>query len=237
MMKRGVLMVKQRKAQVTIFILLALLLLVAAGVTLTIKWNANKEKLDTEFKKSISDASSSFYPVDFFISTCLEKTTKEGIRVIGLHGGVLYPPSSFIVRSDDPVNSDGVQISTTTLPYWVHAKTPTGMQPQVTLSGIPPLCKAGRTSCVTTVNAPSPFDGSSLAGVSIEEQLERYIKEELPRCLNDFSDLREKGFTFDVLGMPEPSVSMRQKDYNLARDGDVFVGLYYPLKVTYQNTE
>ena len=58
---------------------------------------------------------------------------------------------------------------------------------------------------------------------SWENDISKYIYEELPKCINDFEPLKEFGYEVDFK-TPKPNV--------MIRDADVLVKLNYPLKIT-----
>ncbi len=78
---------KNKKAQIALFLILGFIIVIAVSFTLYIK-NIQKNDL---IEKS-SELSVEFQPVKNFIESCIDKTSKEGLYIIGYQGGYISLP-------------------------------------------------------------------------------------------------------------------------------------------------
>jgi hypothetical protein len=99
-----------KKAQVTIFIILAVLVVVSAGVYFFVWGNLGNDEVPTEVK-----------PVyDYYVS-CIDELTKQGISLLGQQGGYIYvddlkfEAGSYFMPFSSQLNFLGQPI-----PYWFY---------------------------------------------------------------------------------------------------------------------
>ena len=80
-----------KKGQVTIFLILALVIIMVFGTLLYLMSTMAKiklqKKVDAVFQEAVETSSISHY-----VTLCLEKSLKEGIRRLGAQGGFIYDP-------------------------------------------------------------------------------------------------------------------------------------------------
>lgn len=78
---------KEKRGQVTLFVIIAILIVVA-GVLFFI---FRGEKAESDFEGSL--ASEEVMPVKNFVTSCIEKSVKDVVYLIGQGGGYSYPPN------------------------------------------------------------------------------------------------------------------------------------------------
>src|SRR3989344_1835269 len=76
----------QNKGQVAIFLIIGILLLLAAGVTMYLQGRSIEKG---RFEPIIDEVPAEFRPLKEFVDACLEQTTIKGLTLIGLHGGYI----------------------------------------------------------------------------------------------------------------------------------------------------
>jgi hypothetical protein len=157
---------QQKKGQVTIFILTGLIFMIAigVGVVLLSEDKVDDESVILETQESVFEAR----PVQQYISACLEQTLQQGIEAVARNGGYLNPIHDFDI-SLQPTESEMIVRGPNHLPYWFYFDEESG----TFSSNAPPLRRA---------------DGTN----SIEEQLENYIKQELPLCFDQFERYKDR---------------------------------------------
>lgn len=78
----------KKKSQITIFVLLGLALLIGVGFIVYIRNSATK----TADAEKISNLPFDFVPVKNYVESCIENIGKDGILLIGMHGGYFILP-------------------------------------------------------------------------------------------------------------------------------------------------
>ena len=82
------------KSQTTIFIIIAVL--IAASIVLIIYSRTSSKKSDLEKEYFINQGiEPSINNIQNFIVDCLEETSKEALKIIGIHGGYYIPPELY----------------------------------------------------------------------------------------------------------------------------------------------
>ncbi len=212
--KRGLVLVRN-KAQVTLFIILGVLLVI--GVSLYIisseRIFVKEEAEEIEKKQEIP---SQFNAISIYVENCIAKVAEEGLSRIGQTGGYIEPrrygissnpsePTEGRAVRFDPSNED------TSTVYWWHFKS----NNQCTKDC---QCTSERPNLRKNQREPS-----------IEGQLSRYINENLGSCIKNFEELKRKGFAIEELSQPTSNV--------VILDGAVGVTVNYPLKVLQEDSE
>lgn len=162
---------KSKKAQVTLFVIIGLVLLVVAFIFFAIHTPTSQEE---QLLKSVKDVDATIKPVQIYVESCLQSVSLESLKILGEHGGYIDPvgvnsQKAFSYDQANPVDSDGVFFAETNdyfIPYWFHSKS----------------------------KAESPDLDPVVAMPTIEEmQLDHqnYVKRNLYECINDF-----KSFSF-----------------------------------------
>src|SRR3989338_777231 len=200
-----------KKGQVTIFIILGIIILIGAGLFYVIRSESIKEDLDTEVLKAVEQIPVEFRPVAAFIEGCLEDTAKEGLKKLGERGGFIDLIDNGIITKEAPTESAAVQQakgSSLAAAYWWYLDSPNYCETDCSFGIVPEQKLALKKN-------PSK--------VSIESQLEDYIKESLQSCIENFAVPRSQGFTVTEKSPPSPTVQITEND--------VIVLIDYPLEV------
>lgn len=152
-----------KKAQVTVFIIIGMLLIATVATVIYFQ---------TQFKK-IPAFELSEDPVTAYVQQCLVDVTEEAVLLAGQRGGYLYQEELSDKEKEilqlTPFSSDVLLLANgkQRLPYWYYQKND-----GIDRVAIPELEKT--------------IDGDN----SIQDQIERYIEEKMPGCLNDFEALQ-----------------------------------------------
>ncbi len=157
----------RKRAQLTIFIIAAILVLILGGVIAYFQYNKNKEQIEIQQPADLKQVSS-------FISQCVKETAKTGLIKLGQQGR-LYPDVY-------------MESSNTKIAYYYYK---------------------GQGHFPTKITV-------------VEEELSRYIKENINSCINDFSAF---GYDFDS----DFSAFQASTEFN---ENDVTIQVNYPLEVS-----
>ncbi len=193
-----------KKAQVTIFIILAIVILIGAGTYLFLAAQDTEAGLtgETKIKEKIPVE---FDPVKNYVTECAQKTLQQGLLKIGQTGGY--------ASIDEPELNGNANLADGVLPLTKESKNKvvywryyTGTQLG---SKQPPLYKKDETA--------------HTSGQSIESQLGKYVALKIENCLNDFAEFTAQGFTVERTGTPSSTATVGESDISIL--------LTYPLKV------
>jgi|GEM_PF-2787077 len=199
-----------KRGQVTIFIVLALVILIIAGIGI---YMFNKVKTTT-LSLQRTPAGDDVKPIQVFVEDCVGNSAKEAVVLLGQHGGYIDPSNQalsgrqFSVDAASPEDRDfttlnsGSNSFSTAIPYWYY-DDPSGS------------C----SNCVEKSNTPFIQD--------IEFQINAYAASKGLECLNNFSDFTARGYS--IVPTDDLYVSSH------IRDSDVAVQIYYPLTITYRS--
>jgi len=171
-----------RKAQITLFAIIGVVLLLVIGLMLFL----SKPK-DISPEEEISE-STILTPIEAHVKNCISEIGKDGIIKLGMHGGYIDPEEFGIVpNSALPTYANGISLfeDSETLPYWFYLK-----------SSNP--CKQ---NCIVSSEQP-PINAKD--GVrSMESQLASYVEENIGFCMNNFSALEKTGISAVIDGAPD----------------------------------
>lgn len=205
-------MTNNKKAQITAFIIIGVILLFAAALILFIKTQLNK---DVE-QPDLPDAPTKIEPVVELVGLCLEQVSKEALEKIGLHGGYTDPESYGLnIDPYQPTESDALSVAAESgfdVAYWHFMKSDNEC-----------------TDCVFSSWKPhleSPQGASRDA--SIESQISKYVNDHIQDCLNSFREM-EPEFSVAPEGEPKASTSITRNE--------VVVNLQYPLSISAQGEQ
>lgn len=208
-------MLKDRKAQVTVFMIIGIILLFSTALMFYIR-NEVAGGISDEFVPSIQEVPLEAQPIKVFVENCLKRTATAGIKQLGIHSGYIDPTDyelsekAFLVGVF-PTESDALSMPNSPnslMPYWWYLESPND-------------CSG---NCKLSSNRPGLREDTP--GVSLEGQLDKYIERHIGACLDGFRSFREQGFEITENG---PLVS----EVTLA-DADVVLLLEYPLSVERQ---
>ncbi|MBI2208222.1 hypothetical protein HYU50_01900 [Candidatus Woesearchaeota archaeon] len=205
-----------KKAQVSIFIILGIVILAAAAVVFYINTTAEEEEIEPGVFISTKEIPTQLDPVSNFVTQCLDDAAVRGLKLIGEHGGYVDINSPELTKqnfkmSNDPTESDAVAFapqSDLKIPYWWYLESSNNCQ----------------ETCKFASKRPPLRDEDN----SIEKQLDRYIEKNLPECINNFESLKEQGF--------EITQSSAIKANTKVAENDVVVVLDYSLEAKKSDT-
>jgi hypothetical protein len=194
------------KAQVTVFVIIGAMVLLAAMLFFAVNRNLNEDKpgFDT------LDVSLETRPTFQLVESCLEQISLTALRKVSSQGG--YIEFSGLKYNDFPYASDIVNFPPNKIPYWRHL-TECGDKVFCEKSHIPPLCKPGSSkTCFSTSSGDN----------SIQEQVEIYIEQNIDSCLNNFESLSHM-YNISTVARPDVSVTFSKEETRIILD--------YPLTI------
>ncbi|MBU0461310.1 MAG: hypothetical protein KJ574_01855 [Nanoarchaeota archaeon] len=207
---------KKRRAQVTIFLIIGVILLFSSAILLYIRGRV--AEAPAEFKPVVEEVPLELQPAKLYVEACVKQVTKNALRMIGLQGGYInvtdYMMSgkTFDVSlgtSSMPTDYDAIAMfeeSATYMPYWWHMDSPNDCSGTCTFaSGMPKLYK-------------------TYGANSIEAQVDTYVQKELKSCLGNYAPLTAQGFEVQEMGELTSDFRVGLKD--------VAVLVEYPLRIT-----
>lgn len=193
--------IRNRKAQITVFMVLGIILLFSTALIFYIKGRIPVP--EGEVLPALQDTPDVLKPVRSFVEGCAAQTMEVGLDRAMEHGGLIYT-DELTVDIVEPTEGEGVEYVPDSLykvPYWSYMKSKNDCTEGCTLSTkMPTLCKSGRIGCITS------GDGS------IEEELQRYLEEEMKGCIRDFKQLQNQGYTITELSNITANVNIRERD-------------------------
>jgi len=177
--------VSNSKGQVTVFIILGLIAIIAVSLVLYLN-TVKIEKPSEQEVQAVAEVPELLLPVKSYISECVRSTAKDAIRRMGDYGGYtdVGTIKDFKVNRVDPTSSDGVAFSLRSdliVPYWWYMSSDNEAFPAEFSSKRPNLYKA---------------QGEP----SMERQLDLWIEENIEICLADFNALKVQGYFFEDIG-------------------------------------
>lgn len=100
--------VKSRRSQVTIFVILAIVILAGIGIFFYVRSNISVSTIPSDFK-----------PVEESFLACVQDYTRAGVDMLGQNGGYIYLPS-FEAGSAYAPSSNMLSFAGTPMPYWYY---------------------------------------------------------------------------------------------------------------------
>lgn len=170
---------QNKKGQVTIFIIIGIIILfVFAGVLYFTKYTVT-DQTTVEGTPIVSSVPAEFQPLQTYTENCVRNTAKQGLKLLGQQGGYIYPELSgkFTLT---PTEADGIFLGSLSVPYWHYKKNPSSDQENIYTSLQPKLHL------------------SEDASFSVEAQLNRFIREKIGSCLNEYQPFVQQGFVVNV---------------------------------------
>lgn len=200
----------QRRAQVTVFIILGVVLLVAVSVYLYVQTQTTQKTLEEAQVPVVKEVPVEFQPVNSYVETCMAQVGVEALQKLGSQGGYI-DPLKYGLRTNpvNPTEADAVEFVTGSgviVPYWFYLKSNN-------------RCDA---DCQFQYNRPHLF--RSEGEPSIEGQLDDYMNTHLADCLKDFSVLKAKGYGIEQAGQIKTTTDIFAKDLGFL--------IEFPLKIT-----
>ncbi len=171
-----ILLPNSKRAQVTIFIIIGIVILFAfAGILYVTKLNVT-ESFTAAGEPVIADVPQEFKPIRSYTEHCLQEVAARGLRLLGQQGGYIYPDVVGRYSTTDPTESDGINLDPAKVPYWYYNVEPNAAY-KVTFSSLQPK--------LHSKDDPQ---------MSIESQLARFVDENIENCLSDYTPFTQSGF-------------------------------------------
>ncbi len=211
---------KAKKAQITAFIIIAILLLFSVYLVFYTKSRISKSLAEREILEEIPQE---FLPVKNFVESCIEQKAIEGLNEIGRQGGYTNPaewgfnrfptPSSSMSPTDFGYNS--VYFSGA-VPYWWYVKDSNTCQNDCKAAGLAPHLYRDVRNEVSLLKAEPSI-------LSIEVQLDEYINKNLKKCVRGFATLPSLGFDITEKGNARAKTTVAEEN--------VIVEVEYPIEI------
>lgn len=199
-----------KKGQLTVFIIIGIVLLFSTALGLYVKKSVSS--YSTPVDVALEQVPQEIKPIQTYVSNCVELTAKEAIRKIGVQGGYL-DASGLVVNDAQPSTAEAISMSPGSevkVPYWYYMKSPNDCE----------------TGCEFNTKQ-LPLFRTAGTGNSIEEQIDKYVKEKLSSCLANFIPFKQQ---FEV----------KQGDVNVVTTvakTNVFIQVTTPITVTASRRE
>ncbi|MCK4589222.1 MAG: hypothetical protein KAT77_02180 [Nanoarchaeota archaeon] len=216
----------KRKAQITIYLILGIVLVASFVIVLYLAGSATTEKLSGQKQKVITAALEAS-AVNYYAQICLENGLKDGLELVGKQGGVIYQEQGGLVDKD-------------TRGYVEHNGDMVGLGIKK-VNVFLPVYPCGNLSeeapdyCRYPQEDEDYFFGQKifpiLAGgaFSIEGQLERFIVNYTQECIQDFISREIGGLAVE----PGENISVNV----VFSEKSTLVKMDYPLQVEVGGTE
>ncbi|MFP4112504.1 MAG: hypothetical protein ACLFPQ_04625 [Candidatus Woesearchaeota archaeon] len=158
-----------KKAQITIFIIIGIGIIVG-GVLLYALLNSGILDEETDrILERISQTNDDTQPIQMYVHTCIKEIGKEAVKKIGMNAGYVNPVADFSVDFE-PTESEMIVFGPNKLPYWHYYDDDTGV-----------------------FGSFAPWlDSEDDPDNSIESQIEKYVDENIGKCLNYFSPFKRQ---------------------------------------------
>jgi len=199
-----------KRGQITIFIILGMLLLIAGAVGIYMIYSG-QDKIEDEFRR-ISDTPFDIAPIYDYIDACVEDIAQDGMIKLGERGGYLdldeHTDKGFIIDILEPYNADAVTFGIDpdyAIPYWWYMDSD--------------------IDCINCHMSIAKRPSSS----EVFEGLDVYILENLETCIDGFKPLQDIGYAFEKTG--DTSVS------TYAASDSVVINMDYPLDILKDSKE
>ncbi len=206
--------IMNRKSQVTVYIIIGILFLVAAALFFYIR--AEKIKLEAPAQQETAEVPLEFQALNSYIEGCIIKTGTEALIKIGNSGGYTNLEENNIkANPEKPTESNALlffpQDKNTEVAYWNYFKS--------------------KNNCMRDCECSSerPKLHKSQGSPSIEGQIDGYINSNLKACLDDFKTFRQMGFDISEMGSVKTDARVAESD--------LIISVEYPLKAKIGGSE
>jgi hypothetical protein len=199
----------EKKGQITVFIILGIIILFVVALTIYIKGSMNTVRPPVQ-QLVVSDE---IEPIQVYVTECLSAISKDALIRLGQNGGYIALPSGMKVNPSKPYDSDALFFSPQVMPYWYYSKPCAGSGIGCIYLRDPPLCEKG-ADCVLPYRSTSGTD-------SMEEQMNKFIEENIDTCLNGFAPFTDR---FEI------QAGAKNVDTKIA-ESEVGFKLEYPLLI------
>ncbi len=197
-----------KKAQVTIFIIIALVIVISFFLLFFLK-----NKLSPEINKNQVEAPESVKPVQEFVEYSIKQSLIEALDNLGDHCGLVDPDTYTVTNLDNPTESAVLKpfsLSKRICPYWYYMSSHNSCESNCKFSSLmPPLVSNSMTK-----------------DYSIEAQINRYVKKKLSHL--DFKDFKFQNYNIKKNGEINVTTTIGK---------DIKVHVVFPLKIEKNSKE
>lgn len=189
------------KAQVTMFIIIGLFILVSFGLLMYFLFYQEVSKTvnnvpEQSFKRAVVESARSY------INNCLAETSGQALEFLGKQGGRLYESQGS--TANDPIefiSYEGLKVSYSILPPAGSVGDYTSVAPDYPWVGFPWITEDGKEKewLYGFYGLPEFPPLYEFSQNSVQQMLEKYIETNMPKCV-DWSFF--KGLSFDA-GLPK----------------------------------
>lgn len=210
----------KKRAQVTVFIIIGLLILGAIGLVFYYKARADAiPKVEAE--PFLEEVPVEFQPLQKFVADCVQDTAVKGLEAIGRYGGYAEPPDYGIVSiAAEPTEYPSTALNfggEWDIAYWWYLDSQNNCERNCFFnSKKPPLSRNDATRFMPRES-------------SIEIQLDNYVNANLRSCLGGFSTFKKQGLDIIELGLPKTTTTIAESDVRIA--------VSYPLEASIGDRE
>ncbi|NQU79559.1 hypothetical protein HQ545_07355 [Candidatus Woesearchaeota archaeon] len=196
-----------KKAQITIFIIMGIVLVVVAGTIIFL--SSEKNELSVEVIEA-ERAPTEFKPVQDFIESCLNEKLIESFMFIGQHGGYIdmsdpeTSGSTFNLDIERPTMSDAAFFANSEsshVAYWWHMNS-----------------EDNCNDCWLTDDTKPSID-------FIESQSDKYIEDNIRDCLKGFDSFKSQGFLIEYAKSMSAKTTITEEDIVVLLEFDVNASL------------
>ena len=167
-----------KRGQVTVFIIIGIVILFTfAGVFYFTQFSV-KDEIVSEADIVIASVPTEFEVLKVYTENCIEDVAKTGLKILGQQGGYIYPDLVGTYSKTKPTDADGLILEPSKVPYW-HYNVKPNRADKIVFSSLQP-----------------ELSSEDNDGMSIEEQLARYVEENLIGCLDNYHVFENQGFNF-----------------------------------------
>lgn len=173
-----------KRGQITLFIIIGIILLVVVGTLFFFRERIFVEKLERAAPVA-ERVPQLFEPIRKFTEDCLTEVSLQGLEKLGQQGGYLYFDKVMVFNEIRPTDSDGLMFpgSDMKLLYWRYNK------------------EADAENKVMLASHEPRISG-------MQEQLEKWVREQISGCLNGYAAFGEQGFQVSEAGELKVTVDM-----------------------------
>lgn len=230
------------RAQITLFIIIGILIVVAFGIAIYIGTAMNKRIQTAETTQHVEQ----IQPIQDYVTSCLDLATKEGLKLIGRQAGVLYNSQGGI--TPDFIDGEGVQYLAYTDAELGTLKTPFVIlppngnvgtlfysePPKYPFDGFPYAGEELIFNGYYGISQLPPLYKTSIEGErvenSVQENFENFAAKRTVQC-TDWQQFEAQGFRFKT-GTATASLTFAQKQEQFAGEQYISVELNWPIQVT-----
>jgi hypothetical protein len=198
---------KEVKAQVTTFVIIALILIIAVGIYFGVREFLAKNQPDVPEEIVTNEAGL----IKEFTDNCLKQVSKEAIVIAGERSGYTNIPET-LKTNPFPYKADVFSNAVYSLPYWYHFS-----DDNIFESHKPALCSYSGDCGIV-----------DFGEVSVQENIEDYVEENLDSCINNYASFN--GIA-DVKELGNQDVAVQ------IIEDKVIVRLNYPIEVSSFDSE